>query len=194
MKPWGIMVTAGCRGRILPRQCSADGEEGRCSECREYRSCLPFVLVRALQVDRDRHRAAPVRARGRVLCEADRVATVTVHRAAAGLVSVEHQPGSVDSGPGWFRRAARDELALLLPHLGAEEPSADVAADKPVQVEWRRDDASGGSGPARRETLADVLGRGRALPAIAVDKRRGQLGAGRKAGLREFERPIDQVP
>ena len=84
MKPWGIMVTAGCRGRVLPRQRGADGEEGRSSERREYRFCLPFVLVRALQVDRDRHRAAPVRARCRVLREADRVATVAIHRAAAG--------------------------------------------------------------------------------------------------------------
>src|SRR5262245_17848390 len=154
----------------VAREGCADREQLHLAQRVEHGGSLALAVLRALQVDRDGHRAAPVRARSRELGKPERVPRVSVDRAAAGPVAEEGQTGRVRARAGRLR-AAGDEPPLLRADRAPEQSAAGVAADKAVQVGGRQDDPARGPGPARGEDRAQVLRRAVLAELVTVEIR-----------------------
>ena len=147
--------------------------------CLHRPQLLEQLALRGGDVQRGRHGALPVPARGGPLHVAGEVPGVAVDGPAAGPVAEERQPGGVRPGPGRARRPA-DEPELLAPLRRAEEPPREIGPYERADLERRRDDPPGRPGAARaqerRELLRCLTRRG----AVAVDERPRQRDAPRR--------------
>jgi hypothetical protein len=143
-----------------------------------------------LRVYGHRRRALPVGAGRHELGEAKNVARVAPNGPAPRLVAEYAQPGRVLPRPKRIGGSPLDDLALLRSGTQVVEPSLHVAADEGIEVGRGGDDASRGPEPAGGERLADVLWR-LLGEVVAVDEGLPQVGADRKGGPPEPQRPVD---
>src|SRR5918998_3380548 len=134
-----------------------------------------------LRVYRHGNRTPPIAASSHELGVARSVPCVAPHRPAPRLIAEERQPGRVLPRSRRLGASPLDHPALLHSGFGAEQPAANVSADKGVEVGGGGDYAPRSPGPSCGHKLAYVLRR-LLRGIVAVDETLRQLGSGRQAG------------